>query len=179
MNPVTLNVLLAGLVSRAGGLLEELRGVTDMDTTKPGALAHMVSKAQLDELKPNTPDHNCESPEPATCGNCGRSWCFRCDPCPSAACHWCHGRGYSTAPLPEGKWPCQQPGHFDGELCNSPLCKTGEPIEEQPTPAALLHRIRDIWDLLDQDNPEIDKPLSAADFIEEIGPIMEKVRPSS
>jgi hypothetical protein len=85
LNPeVTLNILLAGLVSRAGGLLEELRGVTDMK-------------------------HH--------------------------------------------------------------------PVEEQPTPAALLHRIRDIWDLLDQDNPEIDKPLSAADFIEEIGPIMRAVRP--
>lgn len=38
-------------------------------------------------------------PEQATCGNCNRSWCFKCDPCPSAMCHWCNGRGYSTAPL--------------------------------------------------------------------------------
>ena len=34
-----------------------------------------------------------------TCGMCDRSWCERCDPAPSALCHWCHGRGYSTAPI--------------------------------------------------------------------------------
>lgn len=34
----------------------------------------------------------------ATCGNCQRSWCFACDPCPSALCHWCNGRGHSNAP---------------------------------------------------------------------------------
>lgn len=34
-----------------------------------------------------------------TCGICGRSWCEQCDPAPSALCHWCHGRGYSTAPV--------------------------------------------------------------------------------
>ena len=34
-------------------------------------------------------------PIKVTCGNCGHSWCERCDPCPSALCHWCHGRGYS------------------------------------------------------------------------------------
>jgi hypothetical protein len=32
-----------------------------------------------------------------TCGNCGKSWCEACDPAPSALCHSCHGRGYSTA----------------------------------------------------------------------------------
>lgn len=39
------------------------------------------------------------SPERVTCGHCGRSWCERCDPCPSALCHWCHGRGDSSAAL--------------------------------------------------------------------------------
>ena len=34
-----------------------------------------------------------------TCGNCGESWCERCDPAPSAQCHWCNGRGYSHMPL--------------------------------------------------------------------------------
>ena len=34
-----------------------------------------------------------------TCGNCQRSWDEDKDPAPSALCHWCHGRGYSTAPL--------------------------------------------------------------------------------
>jgi hypothetical protein len=34
-----------------------------------------------------------------TCGICGRSWCEACDGAPSALCHWCHGRGHSTAPI--------------------------------------------------------------------------------
>jgi len=38
-------------------------------------------------------------PDRVTCGNCGRSWCERCDPTPSALCHYCHGRGHSFAAL--------------------------------------------------------------------------------
>lgn len=34
-----------------------------------------------------------------TCGGCGNAWCERCDPAPSALCHWCHGRGESFAPI--------------------------------------------------------------------------------
>lgn len=35
-----------------------------------------------------------------TCGgNRRHRWCEACDPAPSALCHWCHGRGYSTAPI--------------------------------------------------------------------------------
>ena len=34
-----------------------------------------------------------------TCGGCDSAWCEKCDPGPSALCHTCHGRGYSTAPL--------------------------------------------------------------------------------
>lgn len=34
-----------------------------------------------------------------TCGGCGNAWCGECDPAPSALCHWCHGRGKSTAPM--------------------------------------------------------------------------------
>jgi hypothetical protein len=34
-----------------------------------------------------------------TCGICDRSWCESCDPAPSALCHYCHGRGHSTAPV--------------------------------------------------------------------------------
>ena len=34
-----------------------------------------------------------------TCGNCGESWCEKCDPAPAALCHTCHGRGYSTHPI--------------------------------------------------------------------------------
>lgn len=32
-----------------------------------------------------------------TCGKCHKTWCGDCDPAPAAACHWCAGRGYSTA----------------------------------------------------------------------------------
>lgn len=35
-----------------------------------------------------------------TCGGCGHAWCGVCDPAPSALCHWCNGRGKSTAELP-------------------------------------------------------------------------------
>jgi len=38
-----------------------------------------------------------DSEHTVTCGNCANSWCERCDPAPSAMCHWCHGRGYSMA----------------------------------------------------------------------------------
>lgn len=38
-------------------------------------------------------------PATVTCGICGRAWCGRCDPAPSALCPWCHGPGYSTAPI--------------------------------------------------------------------------------
>ena len=38
-----------------------------------------------------------------TCGKCRRAWCEQCDPAPSALCHYCHGRGYSTAPRKEAK----------------------------------------------------------------------------
>jgi len=41
----------------------------------------------------------CAEPARVTCGNCERSWCERCDPAPSALCHWCHGRGHSLAEL--------------------------------------------------------------------------------
>lgn len=34
-----------------------------------------------------------------TCGGCGNAWCEACDPAPSALCHWCHGRGASTAEM--------------------------------------------------------------------------------
>lgn len=42
--------------------------------------------------------------EIATCGNCERSWCDACDPTPSALCHWCHGRGHSTAERSRRDW---------------------------------------------------------------------------
>lgn len=33
-----------------------------------------------------------------TCGGCNRQWCERCDGTQGPLCHYCHGRGYSTAP---------------------------------------------------------------------------------
>lgn len=40
----------------------------------------------------------CEHNAVVTCGICDRSWCEDEDPAPAALCHYCHGRGYSTAP---------------------------------------------------------------------------------
>lgn len=59
------------------------------------------------------------SDEIAQCGGCHGAWCDRCDPAHGPLCPWCHGRGYSTAPV----WPqadrvmvdCGHyvtPGHF-------------------------------------------------------------------
>jgi len=39
------------------------------------------------------------APDKTTCARCGRSWCERCDPSPGPLCHYCHGRGWSKAPL--------------------------------------------------------------------------------
>lgn len=33
-----------------------------------------------------------------TCGSCTRQWCELCDGTHGPLCHYCHGRGYSTAP---------------------------------------------------------------------------------
>lgn len=43
--------------------------------------------------------HASHRSEIAECGICGRRWCGFCDPAPAALCHWCHGRGYSIAPI--------------------------------------------------------------------------------
>lgn len=59
--------------------------------------------------------------EKSTCGECGRSWDDSADPAPSALCHWCHGRGYSTAPIcgdetiktTEARWDCPPPRTMD------------------------------------------------------------------
>lgn len=32
-------------------------------------------------------------PDVATCGTCGRSWCFACHPTPASLCPWCNGDG--------------------------------------------------------------------------------------
>lgn len=43
---------------------------------------------------------------PSLCLTCGAEWCAECDPSPAALCHYCAGRGYSTAewspPTPVG-----------------------------------------------------------------------------
>lgn len=48
----------------------------------------------------------CAHNDEAMCLTCGLHWCFECDPAPSALCHYCHGRGYSTATLcePDPSW---------------------------------------------------------------------------
>lgn len=49
-----------------------------------------------------TATDECDKPLPplvVTCGNCRRSWCEQCDPCPSAMCPWCNGAGGSKAPI--------------------------------------------------------------------------------
>ena len=48
--------------------------------------------------KPSCKEHG--PSERAECGGNPRHvWCFGCDPGPAALCPWCHGRGYSLAPL--------------------------------------------------------------------------------
>lgn len=54
----------------------------------------------------STPGCKCTKPDRALCNGCGHAWCERCDPTPSALCHWCHGRGHSTAEL-EPVEPCR------------------------------------------------------------------------
>lgn len=40
-------------------------------------------------------------PAVVLCGNCGRAWCERCDPAGASwGCHYCHGRGSTSAPVP-------------------------------------------------------------------------------
>lgn len=45
-------------------------------------------------------DGSARTPEVVVCGIRGHAWCERCDPAPAALCPFCHGRGYSTAPVP-------------------------------------------------------------------------------
>lgn len=45
---------------------------------------------------------HCPDTEQVTCGNCGLQWCGKHDPCPSALCPACNGRGYTTAPWVAG-----------------------------------------------------------------------------
>ena len=55
--------------------------------------------------------NDCRPRDVVMCGGCGRSWCDRCDPAPSALCHWCNGRGYSTAAInavgDPGRWEAE------------------------------------------------------------------------
>ncbi len=57
------------------------------------------SQTSLHTCNVTDDDGRAVAPDRVTCGNCGNSWCERCDPAPSAQCHTCTGRGYSTAPL--------------------------------------------------------------------------------
>lgn len=74
----------------------------------------------------------------ATCGSCGRSWDDAADPVSvSACCHWCHGRGYSTHPINDGK---PDPGAIQpdpDELFRVSLGSGHIGGETTPTPPAL------------------------------------------
>lgn len=60
-------------------------------------------------------------PKLATCGICNRTWCEACEPTPSALCPWCHGMGFSKAPVRVKVWELPDlAGHnADGELLPS------------------------------------------------------------
>lgn len=76
----------------------KVAALKERNATNPAldALKRACSKGvPIEEIRP----HTCEKVERATCGICGRSWCDRCDPTPSALCHYCHGVGKSSAPL--------------------------------------------------------------------------------
>ena len=59
---------------------------------KPQTWAEHKCNKKYDDAPPS---------QKATCGICNRSWCDYCDPAPSALCPYCHGVGYSTAPIEE------------------------------------------------------------------------------
>jgi hypothetical protein len=77
-------------------------------TCVPNMKTKIIMQAEPKFIPRSWDGHTCDGvddddrplkPKRVTCGDCGREWCERCDPCPSALCHWCHGRGYSLAPL--------------------------------------------------------------------------------
>jgi len=64
----------------------------------------MAAKMTAEDKRRNAHQHydagdGRNHPAEVTCGQCGRSWCERCDPAPSAMCHWCNGYGHSEAPI--------------------------------------------------------------------------------
>lgn len=82
--------------------------------------------------------HACEHGESAQ-AMCGKNrkhvWCEKCDPAPSALCHWCHGRGYSDA----------KPGKVTIDYC------TGQywPTEYRKAVCAVLAQA--LWDARRED----------------------------
>lgn|GEM_PF-5343400 len=67
---------------------------------EPEAIALAAKATQHPEACPKTGAVS----DAVTCGNCDAQWCERCDPAPSAQCHYCNGRGYSTAEIRAPKW---------------------------------------------------------------------------
>ena len=59
---------------------------------------HVECEQKLALAKKATPG-GCVEDNAVTCGICDAAWCEECDPAPSALCHYCHGRGYSTAEI--------------------------------------------------------------------------------
>jgi hypothetical protein len=77
--------------------------------------------------------YTCEHKDSAavTCHACESSWCETCDPTPSALCHTCHGRGYSTAEIDtdcyawlEGTLDVRRTFNSDGTLYSVALLLT-------------------------------------------------------
>ena len=57
----------------------------------------MIKKHICDPERFGTEDNGQPlSPKVVTCGRCNRSWCERCDPCPSALCPFCNSNGSSA-----------------------------------------------------------------------------------
>lgn len=71
----------------------------------PGKAVPVNGDAGRECLCDNAGEFKDHSPDVVTCGNCNRSWCERCDPAPSAPCHWCHGRGKSKYRVKLGEIP--------------------------------------------------------------------------
>jgi len=70
-----------------------------------------------------------DNPQRVTCGKCHQEWCEKCDPAPSAMCHWCNGNGGPETPL---RWGIVYPEHASPELddAKSKIVELYELLEE-------------------------------------------------
>jgi hypothetical protein len=87
-----------------------------------------------------------------TCGaNPKHVWCERCDPAPSALCHWCHGRGYSRA-VPGGVSLDYCTGQYWPTEYRAAVCAVLASLlwaharEHMPAPSAYRVELPSRWD---------------------------------